>query len=45
MKGLEPEIQRIVEKNKEEIRKLQELHDADIRAKRNMLTEEVDSKY
>ena len=34
VKGLEPEIQRIVEKNKEDLRKAQELHMTDLRVKK-----------
>ena len=34
VKGLEPEIQRIVERNKEELRKAHELHLQDSRTKR-----------
>ena len=44
VKGLEPEIQRIVERNKEDLRKAQELHQNDIRIKREQVIEEYEAK-
>ena len=44
MKGLEPEIQRIVERNKEELRKAQELHSGDIRVKKQEVIDEYEKK-
>lgn len=37
VKGLEPEIQRIVERNKEELRRAEERHQAELRTKREEL--------
>lgn len=44
VKGLEPEIQRIVERNKDEIRKLQDSHQTDLRVKREGLAEEYEKR-
>jgi len=44
VKGLEPEIQRIVERNKEELRKAHELHSADVRDKKGSVVEEYERK-
>ena len=44
VKGLEPEIQRIVERNKEDLRKAQELHLTDMRFKKEQISEEYDRK-
>jgi 5-azacytidine-induced protein 1 len=44
VKGLEPEIQRIVERNKEELRKAHELHQSDSRSKKEKLSEEYEKK-
>lgn len=44
VKGLEPEIQRIVERNKEELRKAHDLHLSDLRQKKADLTEEWERK-
>ena len=44
IKGLEPEIQRIVERNKDELRKAHDLHQRDVRGKKEELTESYDQK-
>lgn len=44
VKGLEPEIQRIVERNKDEIRRLQDQHQIDMRGKRENTTEEYEKR-
>ena len=44
VKCLEPEIQRIVERNKDEIRKLQDSHQTDLRVKRESLAEEYEKR-
>jgi len=44
VKGLEPEIQRIVERNKEDLRKAQELHMTDSRVKKEHVVEEYERK-
>ena len=44
VKGLEPEIQRIVERNKDDLRKAQELHQNDLRIKREQVIEEYEVK-
>lgn len=44
IKGIEPEIQKIIERNKEELRKTHELHQSDLRLKREQLAEEYEKK-
>ncbi len=44
IKGIEPEIQKIIERNKEELRKAHELHQSDLRLKREQLAEEYEKK-
>ena len=44
MKGLEPEIQRIVERNKDEIRKLQDGQQNELRVKREVVIEEYEKR-
>ena len=44
IKGLEPEIQKIIERNKDDLRKAHELHQADLRTKREQLAEEYERK-
>ena len=44
VKGLEPEIQRIVERNKDELRKAHDLHVEDMRKKKQEWLEEHERK-
>ena len=44
VKGLEPEIQRIVERNKEELRKANELYAGDLRLKKQDIIDEYEKK-
>lgn len=44
VKGLEPEIQRIVERNKDEIRKLSDVHQSELRVKREVVIEEYEKR-
>ncbi len=44
VKGLEPEIQRIVERNKDELRKAHDLHVEDMRRKKQEWLEEHERK-
>jgi len=45
VKGLEPEIQRIVERNKEDIRKLEEKHQSELRVKREDVLQDQERKF
>lgn len=45
VKGLEPEIQRIVERNKDDIRKLEEKHQSELRAAREQMLLEQERKF
>lgn len=45
VKGLEPEIQRIVERNKDEIRRLEEKHQSELRANREEILVEQERKF
>ena len=45
VKGLEPEIQRIVERNKEELRKAEERHQAELRQRREEILIEQEKKF
>ena len=44
VKGLEPEIQRIVERNKDEIRKIQDHNQTEVRIKREAVMEEYEKR-
>lgn len=45
VKGLEPEIQRIVERNKEDIRKLEEKHQSELRLRREDVLQDQERKF
>jgi 5-azacytidine-induced protein 1 len=45
VKGLEPEIQRIVEKNKEDLRKAEERHQVELRERKEEILLEQDRKF
>ena len=44
IKGLEPEIQKIIERNKEDLRKAHEMHQSELRAKKEGVAEEYEKK-
>ena len=45
VKGLEPEIQRIVERNKEDLRKAEERHQNELRQRKEEILLEQESKF
>lgn len=45
IKGLEPEIERLIKKNKEETKKLMEKHALELEEIKSILLEEYDTKF
>lgn len=45
MKGLEPEIQRIIERNKEDLRRVEERHQNELRERREGTLSEQERKF
>lgn len=45
VKGLEPEIQRIVERNKEDLRRAEEKHQAELRERKQDILQDQENKF